>query len=142
MSTEPIRNTIRILGAGTSLFGLVFLAGFSLGAFREIILRAWLGPDAARLLELPVMIAISWFATRFVMRRFSQVARKDALDIGLLAFVLLEAAELLLGYWALRITPLAWLLSNFTLVGFLSLLAQALLIVFPLLAVANRQEPQ
>jgi hypothetical protein len=127
-------KSLPIVAAGLMFFALVFLAGFALGMLREIVLRAFTGPDAARLLELPVMIAISWLAARFVMRRLGPFPRSDAYDIGLLAFVLLQIAEFLFGYWILRITPLAWLASNFTIVGFLSLLAQALLIIMPAFA--------
>lgn len=128
---KPRANALRAFLAGVLFFALVFLAGFALGMLREIILRAFIGPDAARLLELPVMIAISWFAARAVMHRFGPFTRNAAFDIGLLAFLLLQLAEFVLGYWVLRITPLAWLASNFTLTGFLSLLAQATLIVLP-----------
>ncbi len=47
--------------AGMRLFGLVFIAGFAFGVIRETGLTPVIGATAARLAELPLMIAISFF---------------------------------------------------------------------------------
>lgn len=117
--------------------GLVFAAGFALGTIREILIRPVLGPDWSRIAELPVMIAITWFAARRVVVRFG--VDEPWLAIGMAAFVFLMLAEMLLGWAAFRLSPLRFLASFATPAGFLSGLAQASLIVFPMLA-ARRKE--
>jgi hypothetical protein len=128
----------RVLALGAGYFGLVFAAGFALGTLRVVLLQPYLGPDASRLLELPFMVAISFFAARLIMRREGWVERMDALTIGLLAFILLLLAEMLIGSWLFRLPYSALLTDAMTPIGFLNLLAQSLLIVFPAL-VAGRE---
>jgi hypothetical protein len=128
----------RMLALGAGYFGLVFAAGFALGTLRVVLLQPRLGPDASRLLELPFMVAISFMAARLIMHRAGAVGRMDALTLGLLAFVLLLLAEILIGGWLFRLPYSALLADAMTPIGFLNLLAQSLLIVFPVL-VAGRE---
>lgn len=124
----------RVLALGAGYFALVFAAGFALGTLRVVLLQPYLGADVSRLAELPVMVVISFLAARQVMRRAGPVERSDALAIGLLAFFLLLMAEMLLGRWLFRLPYSAILTDALTPIGFLNLLAQSLLIVFPALA--------
>jgi hypothetical protein len=128
----------RMLALGAGYFGLVFAAGFALGTLRVVLLQPRLGPDASRLLELPFMVAISFMAARLILHRAGAVGRMDALTLGLLAFVLLLLAEILIGGWLFRLPYSALLADAMTPIGFLNLLAQSLLIVFPVL-VAGRE---
>ena len=121
------------LPAGAGLFGLVFAAGFVLGTIRELAVR----PDAARLLELPVMIALSWLAARWILRRAGPGSAIWQFEVGLVAFLLLMAAELALGILLLGGSLSAFIADLFTLTGLLSFLAQALLIVMPRLAASG-----
>ncbi|MCU0819156.1 MAG: hypothetical protein MUF11_07585 [Beijerinckiaceae bacterium] len=126
-------STARMLALGAGLFGLVFAAGFALGAIRVVLLQPYLGAGPSRLLELPLMVLISFLAARQVMRRAGAMERIDALTIGLIAFFLLLLAEMLLGRWLFRLPYSAILTDALTPIGFLNLLAQSLLIVFPAL---------
>jgi hypothetical protein len=78
-------------------FALVFGAGFLLGSIRVPFLVPRLGERTAELLEAPVMLAVIFFASRFVVRRFalSSSARRSIV-VGLWALALLLVAELLL----------------------------------------------
>jgi hypothetical protein len=67
------------------------------------------------------------------MRREGLMERMAALTIGLLAFILLLLAEMLIGSWLFRLPYSALLPDAMTPIGFLNLLAQSLLIVFPAL---------
>ena len=127
----PRRSAI---AAGAGLFVLVFAAGFGLGTIRELALRPAIGADPARLLELPVMIGLSWLAARWVLRRAGPGSAIWHLGVGLVAFLLLIAAELALGMLVLGRGLSAFIADLFTLTGMLSFLAQALLIVMPCLA--------
>lgn len=120
--------------AGALLFALVFMAGFALGAIREILIRPYLGLETSRLLELPLMIGISYAASSLVVRRSGVASQHNWLHIGAIAFLLLIAAELVLGEILFRRGLMAFLRDVMTLAGALSLLAQALLIVMPLQA--------
>ncbi|MCZ8182618.1 MAG: hypothetical protein O9322_06580 [Beijerinckiaceae bacterium] len=122
------------IAAGAGLFGLVFAAGFLLGTIRELALRPLLGADPARLLELPVMIAVSWLSSRWIVRRAGTGSALWQLEVGLIAFLLLMAAEMALGILILGRSLSAFIADLFTLTGMLSFLAQALLIVMPRLA--------
>lgn len=120
--------------AGAGLFGLVFAAGFVLGTFRELVLRPAIGPDVARLLELPVMITLSWLSARWILRRAGKRSARWQFEVGLIAFLLLMAAEMALAILILGRGLSAFITDLFTLTGMLSFLAQALLIVMPRLA--------
>lgn len=84
-----------ILRAGTCYFALVFGAGFLLGSFRVPFLVPRLGERTAELLEAPVMLAVIFVASRYVVRRFGLTA-EASLFVGVLALALLIGAELLL----------------------------------------------
>jgi len=89
--------TTQSIKAGLAYFALVFGAGFVLGALRVSILVPRFGERISELSEMPLMFAVIIIVARFVINRFavpfSIVAR---LGTGLLALVLLLAAELLL----------------------------------------------
>lgn len=85
----------RALTAGAAYAGLVFAAGFALGAIRTLMVEPRLGALAAVAIELPVMLAISWFACGSALRRFVVPAEFAArLAMGLAAFAVLMGAEL------------------------------------------------
>ena len=104
-------------------FALVFAAGFVLGTVRVLWLLPALGERAAELLELPLMLAVCYFAARFVVRRYPAQRRSHNLYSGLLALTLLLLMEftLVLGlrglsleqYFAQRdpVSGIAYLLS-------------------------------
>lgn len=86
-----------VVRAGAAYFGLVFGAGFLLGAMRTLWIAPRVGERAAELAEIPVMIAVTYFAARWAMRRFAvPAAAGRRLAAGLVAFVLLAAAEVAL----------------------------------------------
>ncbi|MDB5915935.1 MAG: hypothetical protein JWR40_169 [Massilia sp.] len=90
----PMRNTVK---AGAAYFGLVFGAGFLLGAVRVPFLVPRFGERVAELLEMPVQFIVIVFAARFVVRRFAvPAAAPSRLRVGFLALGLAIAAELLL----------------------------------------------
>jgi hypothetical protein len=86
--------TARLLAAAFAYFALAFGAGFALAPFRLLWLAPRIGTRAAELVELPVMLAVTWLAARFVTRRFEvPQARGPRLAMGSLAATLLLAAE-------------------------------------------------
>jgi len=84
----------RTVRAGLLYFAVVFGTGFLLGPVRILWLVPRVGVRAAELVELPVMVGVSWLAARGLTRRLAvpptAVAR---LGMGALAAALLLAAE-------------------------------------------------
>jgi hypothetical protein len=86
-----------IIKAALAYFVIVFGLGFALGTVRVLLIVPRIGETAAVLLELPVMLAASWVAAGWCVRRFALPARVPArLAMGLLAFALVMVAELAL----------------------------------------------
>lgn len=83
------------LKAGVSYFAAVFAAGFLLGVMRTLLIAPRTGDLVAVALELPLILAVSWVACGWAIRRHD-VARESGARIamGLASFILLMAAEL------------------------------------------------
>jgi hypothetical protein len=82
-----------VLKAGLTYFVLVFAAGFVLGIVRILFLVPPLGTRYAELLEMPLMLAVIYFAARFVLRRFPLHSTGKQIGTGLLALLLLLVIE-------------------------------------------------
>lgn len=92
-----MHSAINRLTAGATYFALVFALGFLLGTLRTLHVPD--APGRSRLvgvaIELPVMLVASWFAGRYVVRRFAVPGARALM--GGLAFLLLLLAELAVG---------------------------------------------
>ena len=87
-----------LLPAAAAYFAIAFAAGFVLGTLRVFLLEPNLGAVPATLIELPVMLLVSWLAAGYVIRTFKVEAKViTRLGMGLLAFAFLIAAEVVLG---------------------------------------------
>jgi len=76
---------------------ILFAAGALLGTLRIMVVLPATGEVAAVLLELPVMLALSWIVSaRLVARCHIPAQPAPRLIMGAVAFALLMAAELLL----------------------------------------------
>jgi hypothetical protein len=126
-----MRNAIR---AGVLYFGLVFGAGFVLGALRVTVTAPQLGELPAVLLELPVMLAISWWACGMLVRRCRVPHRvPDRLAMGLVAFALVMAAEFAVSVWVFGRPPATYLAQYRSGTALLGLAAQLVFAALPLL---------
>lgn len=83
------------IGAGAAYFAIVFAAGFVFGTARAVLTGD--APEmrlAAVAIELPLILAISWFACRYSVRRFVVPAEVSArVVMGAFALLLLVLAE-------------------------------------------------
>jgi len=86
--------TGRALLASLVYFALTFGAGFVLGPLRILFLVPRVGARTAELIEMPVMIGITWLAARWVTQKFSvPPERGPRLSVGVMAGALLLLAE-------------------------------------------------
>ena len=86
-----------VVRAGAAYFALVYGAGFTLGLVRVPFLVPRFGERVAELLETPIMLVVIYFSSRYVVRRFALASSaRFAVAVGVVALVLLLAAELLL----------------------------------------------
>ena len=95
-----MHSAINRLTAGAAYFALVFALGFLLGTLRTLLVPD--APGRSRLvgvaIELPVMLAASWFASKYIVRRFAVPPTFGARGLmSGLAFLLLLLAELAVG---------------------------------------------
>lgn len=130
------RSTIR---AGLAYATIVFGAGVVLGTFRNLLLVPRFGEIASVLLELPLMLAVSWWVAGVVVRRFRVPARAmQRIAMGGVALVALWIAEAAL--LALLGTPLAQIPAAFVAGGgAVGLAGQIVFATFPLLRLSRRR---
>lgn len=125
-SSSPVK-------AGLAYFAIVFAAGFVLGTIRTLLLAPRLGPFAAVLVELPVMLVIAWIACGWAVSRFAVgSSRVDRLVMGALALALLLAAELVLAVAVFDATVTGFLSAYATPAGATGLAGQMVFAAMPL----------
>ena len=137
----PSRSSVT---AGIAYFALVFALGFALGTVRTLFVQG--APGGGRLIgvliELPVMLAASWWLCAIVIRRFA-VARLRAQRavMGGIALACLLLAELLVGALLFGRT-LAEHVALYADASYaLGLLAQIAFGLMPLLQLRTRRHP-
>ena len=80
--------------AGIAYFAAVFAVGFVLGVIRVLLVIPRIGEMAAVMIEIPLMLTVSWIFCRKFVARFSVANRlPDRLSMGCLALVLTLMAE-------------------------------------------------
>jgi len=124
-------------------FLVVFLAGFTAGTIRVLFAAPNLGETAAVLLELPLMLIVSWLACLWSVRRFAIPAGiGPRASMGAIAFALLMLGELavarLIFHW-----PWSGFVAHYgTFDGLIGLVAQLQFAAFPALEpVVARSRP-
>jgi hypothetical protein len=95
------RVNLHAANAGLAYFGVVFAIGFALGVLRVFFMTPRLGEVVAVLFELPVMVALSWLACRWLITHLDVSPKVTArLIMGGLAFAILMAAEFAISTFA------------------------------------------
>jgi hypothetical protein len=86
---------VKVLKAGLLYFAIVFGAGFVLGPVRLLWVVPRFGTRTAELMEMPVMLAVTIVAARWVVRRLAVPSTSSSrLGMGGVALGLLVTAEL------------------------------------------------
>lgn len=117
--------------AAAAYWGAVFAFAFVLGIFRTLWLAPKIGPLAAVLCEVPLVLAASWWTARRVVRRQGIAPGAEALAMGLLAFTLLMLAEAALARFLSGLSFAAWLRGMVTAAGAVGLCGQILFALLP-----------
>lgn len=116
----------------------VFTIGFALGTIRVLLLVPRLGATTAVLLEVPLMLAVSWKMSRRSAKNFGLLSDANAaLLMGAIAFVILIFAELGTAMLFFHCTVGQYLASFWSAPGAIGLAAQFCFASFPFLQ-ANR----
>jgi hypothetical protein len=80
--------------AALAYFAIVFIAGYVLGTLRTLIIAPHTGELAAIAVELPLMIAVSWWACGVVVHHLKPASEfPSRLVMGIIALALLLLAE-------------------------------------------------
>jgi hypothetical protein len=88
----------RATTAGAVYAIIVFLIGFILGTIRVLLLAPRLGETTAVIIEMPIMLAVSWFVCRWCVHRLDVRRTIPTRSLtGLVAFLVLMSAEVGLG---------------------------------------------
>lgn len=128
------------LKAGALYFAVVFAAGFVLGALRVMAIAPRLGETAAVLVELPVMLALSWFVCAWLVRRQAvPAAATERIVMGGAAFVMLMAAEAGVSVFAFGRSPAEHFEAYRAATAQIGLAAQVVFAAFPLLQAWRRR---
>jgi len=128
------KRMLTALKAGLVYFAIVFAAGFALGAVRVLYVIPHIGETGAVLIELPLMLVLSWWVCGAVLRRYAvpQHMGHRAL-MGLVSFVLLMGAEFALAVLAFGRDPAAFLDALATPNGAIGLVGQIAFAMIPLM---------
>jgi hypothetical protein len=120
--------------AALAYFAIVFIMGFILGTLRTLIIAPHTGELVAVAVELPIMIAVSWWACGVVLHRLkpaSEIPSRLVMGIIALALLLLAEAAVSMNLGSLTLSQhLALYATTPVMLGLISQLAFAL---FPLL---------
>lgn len=85
---------MKTVKAAVLYFALVFAAGFVLGTIRVLLIVPHLGTRLAELMEMPLMLAVTFIAARWIVQRFAlPFTVSNRLGMGCFALVLLLIAE-------------------------------------------------
>ncbi|MBE1296130.1 MAG: hypothetical protein GJ678_07790 [Rhodobacteraceae bacterium] len=130
----PKALTRPVLIAATLYFAGVFACGFVLGTIRILILLPRMEEIWALLLELPVILTLSWLiAGRIPKARPSLATLYARLGTGGWAFLLLMLVEYLLATTAMGLSGAEFFARWTTLEGALGLAGQILFVLLPAL---------
>jgi hypothetical protein len=139
---ERESQLIRPAGAGFAYAILTFAVGFALGTVRVLLVVPRMGPTVAVFLEVPVILAASWWISRLCIARF-KVSRAVAarLVMGVVAFLVLMLAEVTLSALLFGRSVTGYLASLTTPAGAIGLAAQLAFAGLPLIQATLANPP-
>lgn len=123
----------RAVLAGLAYVAVVFAVAFAIGALRVLVLAPRLGETLAVLVEVPVVLAVSWWSCGVIVRRFAvATGLRHRLVMGALAFIVLQAVEAMLALTAFGRSGAEYLAAFATPAGLIGLAGQIAFALIPL----------
>lgn len=120
---------------------IIFGFAFAMGMARTLVIAPRIGATSAALLEVPIVVAVSWGAARRLLRHRSFVVRQRA-AMGSTAFTLTMASEITLAGWLRGLSVLEWLAEIATPLGLVGLSGQIAFGLIPVLLPERRHTLQ
>jgi hypothetical protein len=97
MTTLAIKH---LVAPALAYFAIVFGTGFLLGTVRVLWLVPQLGSRVAELSEMPIMLIVTYFAARWVIKHFAvPPAAASRLIVGISALICLLIVEFTVVLW-------------------------------------------
>jgi type IV secretory pathway TrbD component len=125
---------LQTLKAGLLYFVVVFGAGFVLGPIRVMWLVPRFGTRAAELMEMPIMLAVTILAARWIVcLRGLLPTPSKRLGVGIVALALLLMAELTLVLWLRGLAIHKYIASRDPLAGTVYIVMLGAFAIMPLL---------
>lgn len=116
---------LAVIKAGSAYFAVVFFCAFLFGICRGLVLTPVLGKAGAVLVELPLVLAISWLSSTFLIARFGiSGSLMQRLAMGALALSLTMFAEVGFSIFVFRQPLPVYANSIWNLAGLLGLSGQ------------------
>lgn len=125
------------LRLGLRYFAIVFAFAFAMGVARTLAIAPWIGPAAAVLLEVPIVLLVSWFAARRLLRDRHLSALQRA-AMGAIAFALTMVSEMVLSALMRGQGVAGWAETIATPLGLVGLAGQAGFAAIPVFAGCGR----
>jgi hypothetical protein len=116
---------------GLYYYLIVFTFAFLMGVARVLVVAPRLGPMAAVMIEVPILIAASLFVSRYFLRNSVLTLLQLAL-MGLTAIILTMASEALLAELLQGNSVAAWARSLATPLGLVGLVGQIIFALMPI----------
>lgn len=124
---------------GLRYYAIVFGLAFAAGIVRTVFVAPRFGATAAVLLEVPIIVAVSWIVARRLLSSLSYTLPQRAV-IGATAFMLIMASEVVLAGILRGQSVFRWATDVVTPLGLIGLAGQIAFAIAPIV-VAKRRKP-
>jgi len=129
--------------AGVAYAAAVFAIGFLLGTARVLLLAPRFGATLAVSVEVPVILAASWYVSTFCMKRLADSSEVfTGILVGAVAFVALMILEVVSSVGLFHRSIGEYLVQLQSIPGAIGLAAQVCFGTFPLLNVVIRRRSE
>ena len=125
--------------AGLLYFAAVFTFAFAMGIARVLVVAPRLGPTAAVLLEVPILVVASWIVARRLLRNRSLTLRQRT-TMGATAFTLTMASEAALSVIMRGQSLTDWAAAVATPLGLAGLVGQVVFAAMPIFVGHGRMD--
>jgi hypothetical protein len=125
---------IRIIRVSVLYFAIVFAAGFVLGTLRVFFMVPLIGVRLAELIEVPIMVLISYITARSLIERFDiPYTLAGRIAMGAIGLGLLLLAEFGFVLWMQRLTINEYIASRDPISGTAYVISLLIFAIFPLI---------